>query len=149
MDITITDNFLEDLLKTKKYLWWAGLRTRVRFHNRDLGPFKKGQPRLIKISTRKFFFIKDIKLLDIFIKTKESGKYYWVVGIKNPILKSVDARYYENFTKVNFREMDFSIPYDYNDYLTFRYGDWKKIVKEWNFKKDDNAIVKKEAKCGR
>lgn len=144
LDITITDEYLKKLLKAKKYLWLAGYRTRIRFHNRDIGPFKTGQVRLIKISTRKFFFIKGIKLLDIFIKTKESGKYFWVVGIKNPVLKSVDSHYYENFSTINFNENKLSIPYDWDAYLTYRYGDWKTPVKEWNFKKDDNAIVKKE-----
>ena len=81
-------------------------------------------------------------MLDIFIKTKESGKYFWVVGIKNPVLKSVEARYYENFSSVKFNDADLSIPYDYDDYLTCRYGAWKTPVKEWDFKKDDNAIVK-------
>jgi phosphorylcholine metabolism protein LicD len=143
LDITITDDYLEKLLKAKKYMWLAGFRTRVRFHNRDIGPFKKGQVRLIKVSTRKFFFIKGIKLLDIFIKTKESGQYFWVVGVKNPVLKSAEARYYEKFATVGFNNAKLSIPYDFDDYLSYRYGDWKKPVKEWNFKKDDNAIVKK------
>jgi len=146
LDITITDDYLKNLLKARKYMWLAGYRTRIKYHKNDIGPFKKGTVRMMKVSTRKFLFVKGIKLLDIFIKTKEAGKYFWVVGIKSPVLKSVDAHYYEKFSNVNFKGADLSVPYDLDDYLTSRYGDWKTPVKQWDFRKDDNAIVSKENK---
>ena len=36
-------------------------------------------------------------------------------------------------------EFDYSVPTQYEDYLTYRYGDWKIPVKEYDFKKDDKA----------
>ncbi len=144
VDITIIDDYLERLIKTRKLIWLAGFRTRIRFHDKDIGPFKKGQVRMIKVQTRKFFFIKNFNLLDIFIKTKKDGKYYWIVGRKNTVLKSVDAHFYEKHTTVKFKENNLSIPYNYKEYLTCRYGDWKKTVKEWDFQRDDKAIVSKE-----
>lgn len=144
LDITVTADYLEEVLQAKKFMWLAGYRTRVRFHTKDIGPFKKGQIRMIKVSTRKFFFVKGIKLLDIFIKTKQDGKYFWVVGIKNPVLKSVEAHFYEKFSTVKFSGTELSIPYNCDEYLTSRYGDWKTPIKVWDFKKDDNAIVAKE-----
>ncbi|MBN1971922.1 MAG: LicD family protein [Candidatus Delongbacteria bacterium] len=142
MDITVTEEYGQKLLSLRKEIWKIGFRVRERYHNKDLGPFKDGDLRLFKISTRKFYFFKDLGLLDIFVKKKENDKYFWVVGINNPVLKSVDARYYENFTTVDFQGSKLSIPKDYDDYLTCRYGDWRTPVKEWNFKKDDKAIVK-------
>ena len=81
-------------------------------------------------------------LLDIFIKKKDEGKYFWVVGIKNPVLKSVDAKFYDERTTIDFKGHKYFIPKDYEEYLTCRYGDWKIPQKEWNFKTDDKAIVK-------
>jgi len=141
VDITITDDYLEQFLKLRKFIWLAGYRTRIRFHKNDIGPFKKGQVRLIKVQTRKYLFDKGNDILDVFVKSKIDGKFYWAVGIKNPTLKSVDARYYENFSFIEFKGKDLSIPLDYDDYLTTRYGNWREPVKEWDFQKDDKAIV--------
>ncbi len=141
LDITITDNFTKKLLSIRWRLWLAGYRTRIRTYKLDIGPFKKGRIRMMKIQTRKLFFFKGVSLLDIFIKTKKDGKYFWTVGARNPVLKSAPCQYYEEFTKTEFDGHKYSIPKDYEEYLVYRYGNWQTPVKEWNFRKDDNAIV--------
>ncbi len=144
LDITITEDFIPQLLKVRHKIWKAGFRTRIRYHKKNIGPFKKGEIRMMKIQTRKYYFFKDKSLLDIFIKRKSEGKYFWTVGAKNPVLKSVDAKFYENFSTVNFNDYNYSIPKEFEEYLTCRYGNWKITQKEWNFKKDDKAIIKEE-----
>ncbi len=142
LDLTVTDDYLDKLLKARKELWLKGFRTRIRYYKEDIGPFKKGQVKIMKVQTRKFFFFKGFTLLDIFIKRKVDGKYYWTVGGKNMVLKSAPANFYEEFKKVYFKGHAYSIPRRVEDYLTYRYGDWQKPKKDWNYTKDDNAIVK-------
>jgi competence CoiA-like predicted nuclease len=79
--------------------------------------------------------------LDIFIKREKNGFAYWSVSARNPVLKSVDAKFYRNRTTCTFLSEEFTIPQQTDEYLTFRYGDWRIPKKEWNFKKDDQAIV--------
>ena len=141
LDITITDDHLDKLIKIRWKIWLAGYRTRIRKSKKDMPHFPAGSVRLIKIQTRKFL-LKGVSLLDVFVKTKVDEKYFWTVGIKNPVLKSVPYHFYEKLSKFPFDEYDYSVPTQYEDYLTYRYGDWKIPVKEYDFKKDDKAIEK-------
>ncbi|MCD6181708.1 MAG: LicD family protein [Candidatus Cloacimonetes bacterium] len=143
MDITIMEDQIPVLLKTRKALWRAGYRTRLRYYKEDVGPFKKGEIRMMKIQTRKWFIFKDKSLLDIFIKREKDGLAYWSVSARNPVLKSVEAKFYRNRSFCRFLGEKFAIPQQTKEYLTYRYGDWKTPKKKWNFKKDDQAIVKK------
>lgn len=59
------------------------------------------------------------------------------------VLKSVPSHYYEDFKEIKFNDFDYSVPKHVEDYLTYRYGDWTKTKKDWNYTKDDKAIVKK------
>ena len=139
LDITIVDDHLDKFIKIRWKIWLAGYRTRIRKSKKDMPHFPTGSVRLIKVQTRKFL-LKGVSLLDVFVKTKVDGKYFWTVGIKNPVLKSVPHHFYEELTKFRFDGYDYSVPVKYEDYLTYRYGDWKIPVKEYDFKKDDKAI---------
>ncbi|NOR44556.1 MAG: hypothetical protein GQ534_03140 [Candidatus Delongbacteria bacterium] len=141
LDLTITDDHLDKLIKIRWKIWLAGYRTRIRKSKKDMPHFPAGSVRLIKIQTRKFL-LKGVSLLDVFVKTKVDEKYFWTVGIKNPVLKSVPYHFYEELSKFPFDGYDYSVPTQYEDYLTYRYGDWKIPVKEYDFKKDDKAITK-------
>ncbi len=142
LDITVKYEDLDKILKARKDIWKAGYRTRVRHYKEDIGPFKKGQVKIIKVQTRKLFFFKGFTLLDIFVKKRVDGKYYWTVGGKNIVLKSAPEKFYKELSKVDFKGHDYSIPKDYKEYLTYRYGQWNIVKKDYNYKKDDNAIVK-------
>ena len=141
LDITIKDDYLEKIISIRWKFWLAGYRTRIRRSIKDMPHFPKGSVRLIKIQTRRLFFFKGVDLLDIFVKTKVDDKYFWTVAIKKPVLKSVPYHFYEELSKHTFDGYEYSIPQNYDDYLTYRYGDWKTPVKEYNYKKDDKAIV--------
>jgi phosphorylcholine metabolism protein LicD len=41
---------------------------------------------------------------------------------------------------IEFKGFKYSIPNLTDEYLTYRYGDWKKPVKNWNTFTDDNAL---------
>jgi phosphorylcholine metabolism protein LicD len=141
MDISmcITDRW-KLLLVTLK-LMFKGYRLSYRFYNRNLGPFKKGELRMIKVRNYEKFMKKGAVMLDIFLKRKVEDDYFWTVGIKSPVLKSSPAKFYDNLGLITFNGKEYMIPKDFDGYLTYRYKDWKTPVKQWNFKTDDNAIV--------
>lgn len=139
LDAAVTGDYAKSLLSVRWKMWLAGYRTRIRRYKRDMGPFKKGMPRLLRIQTRKFFIFKDVSLMDIFFKTKFGNEYYWVVNDKRPVLKSCPFNYYEMLGKHIFNGKEYSIPLDAEDYLTYHYGDWKVVKKEWDSRMDDTV----------
>lgn len=143
LDLTIKSSDLDKLLKARRELWKKGFRTRIRYYQEDVGPFKKGQVKIMKIQTRKFFFFKGFTLLDVFVKTRVDDKYFWTVGGKNIVLKSAPAKFYEELKEIEFNGYLYSVPKDVEDYLEYRYGKWQEPKKDWNYTKDDNAIVNK------
>lgn len=140
MDITITEEYLDQLIKIRYKFWLIGYRTRIRTSKSDIPYFPKKSIRLMKIQTTRCFF-KEYNLLDIFIKIKDKEKYFWIVDEKDPVLKSVPAYFYENRTRVHFNGYDYLVPEKFEDYLTYRYGDWKQVQKDYHYKKDDHAII--------
>lgn len=141
MDITITSKYAENLLKIRPQLWRAGYRTRVRRYKKDIGPFKKGMPRILKIQTRKFLFFKQYALLDIFIKYPVGDAYQWTISSKKPVLKAVPLKYYDQHTKIEFDGHQYSAPKDFEGFLEYCYGDWRTPVKDWNFRTGDNCVL--------
>ncbi len=140
VDITVSGRFSEELLAIRWKFWWAGYRTRVRRYKKDQGVFKKGDIRLIKVQTRKWFFLKDKNLLDIFIKYKKGDYYYWAVGRKPMMMKKVEAYYFDNTRNHSFDQSQFTVPYDSEGYLAYHYGaNWRTPIKKWNYLKDDSC----------
>lgn len=144
LDITITEQYMDKVTDLKWQFWWAGYRIRLNKSREEMPHFPIRSVRLIRVKTKRFFFESGIGLMDIFVKKKINDKYYWVVGQRDHVLKSVPSHFYENCTKFNFEGYEYSIPADYEDYLTYRYGEWHKVVKDYDYKKDDNSIVDAE-----
>ncbi len=138
IDVTITKDFEDKLLKIRWKFWLAGYRTRLKKYKKDTGPFKKGEVRMLKL--QKIIPFKKLNLMDIFIKKKIGNEYFWTVSPKNPVLKSVPEQHYEQFTKINFDGWDYMAPKDYEGFLTYCYGNWRTVVKEWNFRTGDNCV---------
>lgn len=141
LDLTIIEQDMDRVLKLKNQFWLAGYKIRPRKSKKEMPHFPIGSIRLLKIKKKKYIFASGIGLMDIFVKKKIDDKYYWIVGQHDHVLKSVPSYFYENFTRYNYDGYDYSVPADYENYLTYRYGDWKKTVKDYDFKKDDNSIV--------
>jgi len=141
MDISMYKTDQKVLMPIMIKLFFKGYRISTKRYRQDIGPFKKGELRMIKIRNFEPFFRKGKVMLDIFLKRKQENKYFWIVGVKSPVLKSSPAPFYDELDWVEFNKKKYMIPKDYEGYLTYRYKDWKTPVKTWNFKKDDNAIV--------
>lgn len=143
LDIAVKQDYLDRLIRIRYKFWLAGYRTRIRRSKKDMPHFPRGSVRIIKIQTRRLFF-KGVTLLDIFIKKEEGDQCYWTMGVKNPILLSAPLRYYEDVTRREFGGYEYLIPGDYETYLAHRYGDWKTPVRDFDYRKDDLAIVKND-----
>lgn len=142
LDITTTQDFTSQLIKLKWKVWFKlGYKMRVKYYKKDVPPFKKGELRIIKIQVRKLYFLKAYTLMDIFVKKEVNDQYFWTVGIKKPVLKSVPSHFYKEFKSHSFNDHTYSIVKNHDEYLSLRYGEWKVPVKEYDFKKDDKAIV--------
>ncbi len=143
VDITISKKYENKLLKAlKNHKLWK-YKVRVKRYNRDLKYFKKDELRIIKIKHFSLPFFQSDVNVDIFLKRLIDDEYYWTVGIKRPVLKSVPRRFYEEFTKIEFNGKFYMVPKDYKGYLTEHYGDWQTPVKKWNFKLDDKSVKEK------
>ena len=142
VDIAVNQIYLDKLIKIRHKFWFAGYRTRIRKSKIDMPHFPKKSVRIIKIQTRWLIF-KGVTLFDIFIKKKVDDNYFWTMGAKDPVILSAPKHFYEDVIRHEFDGYNYLIPRDYENYLVHRYGDWKIPVKEFNFKKDDKAIITK------
>lgn len=142
VDFTITKPYEKILIRNAWRFFLKGYVVRLRRYRRDVKYFKKGEIRMVKISQRSLFSIlKKNVTLEIFIKKKIGDEYYWTVDTKNPVLKAVPERFYDQQTKYIFEGMAFSVPEDYIGYLRCHYGEnWRTPIKEWNFRTDDCSV---------
>ncbi len=117
-----------------------GLRLRLKHVEQHEPPFPPGAPRLLKIRSRRLYFFRGDALIDVFIKYRHGDDYHWLIGTRTH--KSAPARFYDELGSVTFNGRRYSIPRDVEDYLAFRYGDWRTPVTEWNTFRDDLAVKK-------
>ncbi len=144
MDISMLDTSKLKLFLIVPILMLKGYRITLQNHQADIGPFKKGQLKIVKIRNFAPGFKKGQVTLDIFLKRQVNGDCFWVVGIDKRVLKSTPAHLTNSQTSWKFKAKDYLIPKEYNGYLSFRYGDWQTPQKEWDFRTDDQAIVKRD-----
>jgi len=114
------------------------LRVRVRKFDNTTEFFNKGDIRIIKIRNKRFFnLLKGSVCLEIFVKYPKKENTYWMIGNTT---KNVPSKYYAKLESIKFKDYLFSIPMLTEEYLTYRYGDWEKVVKEWDTFTDDKAL---------
>ncbi|WAJ69677.1 LicD family protein [Catenovulum adriaticum] len=141
MDLTITEHQIPNLKQALKALP-KKYRVRKRYYFTNYKAIKEGNLRLIRISNRKWFFFKGKVRMDIFVKYSDQENYYWTVGGKNNfVIKSIPKRFYDKTEAYEFNKQKYLVPQNYTQYLTLRYGDWQKPVKEWDCLNDDNAKI--------
>ena len=126
---------IDDLIMNLKS---KNLRVRVRKFDNTTEFFNKGDIRIIKIRNKRFFnLLKGSVCLEIFVKYPKKENTYWMIG---NTIKNVPSKYYAKLQSIKFKDYLFSIPMLTEEYLTYRYGDWKKPVKQWNTFTDDKAL---------
>ena len=138
LDISIHESEIGKLDKLQQTLKKNGFRIRTRTFSLDSDFFAKGDLRMIKIRTKRFFgLVKGNVCLDIFIKYTKNEKTYWEIANK---VKNVPSKYYDTFKTLDFKGNTYAIPELTDEYLTYRYGDWQTPVKDWDTSKDEKAL---------
>jgi hypothetical protein len=105
---------------------------------------QQGCVRLIKVWRRKFLFFKGDQLLDIFVHYNQDDKIYWALGSDKDeiVLNSMPIGFHQNLKTIFFDKKLYWIPAEDDAFLTYRYGDWRTPVKEWNAFTQDGALTK-------
>ena len=148
-DVDISINY-QDAEKFDKLRWkfyFKGYRVTRRRGIQSYGPIKPNDYRIFKMKPIGLAFFKmffpalaeKMVVLDIFVKTDDDTHTYWQSMGK--ILR-VDKSHYQSIEEVELMGRKLSVPFNYKDYLTAKYGDWSIPVKEWLCKEDEKAIVK-------
>ena len=120
----------------------AGYLVRVRYQEKEDPPLKLNEVRIIKIYNRKYLFTKGEVMMDCFVATRMDEQYVWSCGgLNHYTKKGVPARFYDTIDDLIFNGKHYFIPSNVEDYLTFRYGDWKTPQEKWDYRKDDGAII--------
>lgn len=138
LDISIHESEFNKLSLLQNTLKKKGYRVRTRVFEKESDIFKKGNLRMIKIRTKRFFgLLKGNVCLDVFIKYTKNKKTYWEIANK---VKNVPSEYYDTFKTLDFKGKSYAIPELTDAYLTYRYNDWQTPVKDWDTAKDDRAL---------
>ena len=146
VDLSISVNDSKRFAKKRWRLLLKGYRVTVRKMYRDIGPLKKGQYRVFKV---KQFLPSIIKwafpiakrfmvVADIFVKASDKQYTYWQAMDK---IMRVDKIYYSHHEIIEYNGMKLKIPFDYENYLSDKFGDWKTPVKNWKCGKDEKTII--------
>ena len=139
VDMSINHDQLDKLDHFCSELKKAGYRVRTRHFDETSEFFTKNNIRMIKLREKRFFgLLKGAVCLDVFIKYQHGENSYWEIDDKT---KFVPSKFYRTFKHITFKDFDYKIPSLIDEYLTYRYGDWQKQVKNWDTSKDDNAIA--------
>ncbi|MFC1524144.1 LicD family protein [Thermodesulfobacteriota bacterium] len=77
--------------------------------------------------------------IDIFFKYKFKDNMYWMAYGKENFVPS--DRLGTEFVEIDFYDLKFKIPKQYNEYLTYKYGDWMTRNEKWTHDNDDFTIV--------
>lgn len=96
-----------------------------------------GEIRLIKVKGRKMLVLPDEHMLDIFVKTRHEGHVWWQ-AVRHTL--RVDEHHYDGFELVEWEGRKVRAPLDYKAYLTAKYGDWSKPVKEWTVDMEQTIV---------
>lgn len=138
IDISVLSNETNKFKKLFNLLKVNNYRVRVRYFNYDKPPFKRGDIRLIKIREKYFFgLIKGPVCFEIFILYSMKKRVYWKVGSR---IASVPDKFFKSVSKINFQNYNYNIPKLTVEYLKYRYGNWKKQVKNWDSMNDDLSL---------
>ena len=61
------------------------------------------------------------------------------------VLMVVPKHFFERLERLEFYGMEFNVPSDVEDYLAYKYGDWRVPVRNWLYYRDDGAVYSRRA----
>jgi lipopolysaccharide cholinephosphotransferase len=146
IDLSISVDDSKKFAKRRWKLFLKGYRVSARKMVRDTGPFKKGQYRIFKVkrflpTLIKWAFPTANKLMvvaDVFVKASDEQFTYWQAMDK---VMRVVRKHYSGHENIEYNGRRLKVPFEYEGYLTAKFGEWKIPVKEWECGKDEKTIV--------
>lgn len=146
VDLSISVDDSNRFAEKRWKLFLKGYRVTTRRMQRDIGALKKGQYRIFKVkqflpSILKWAFPiakKFMVVADILVKSTDKQFTYWQA--MNKIMR-VDNKYYSHYEIIEYNGLKLKVPFEYKNYLTDKFGDWKIPVKKWRCGEDEKTIV--------
>lgn len=141
IDLAVDSSDLPRLKYAAIILFFKGYRIRFRRAEVQAGPLALGDVRVVKIWKRRFFFLRG-EMIDIFLRYSENENCYWLLGGKDRMsLCKMPARFHNELSSIQFNGRNYIIPRDWDEFLTYRYGDWRIPVKAWDAFVNDGSIT--------
>lgn len=146
VDISIPASAVPNFLKLRFALLCRGYKLSVRRSTIEAGPIKRGDYSIFKIKPLAGYLLHwlipshhdKFIVLDVFVKTNDSKHTYWQA--KRKVMR-VEKEFYESFETVSYHSQLLKVPQRFRDYLTQKYGDWSKPVKDWECSRDEKTII--------
>ncbi len=141
MDISIFPDDVE-LMRTKVMPEIQKLRYRcyTRKFSKDIAPFNPDDIRSFKVRNNRLFFFRGYVKLDIFVFYNINKKLYWMeLGEAH----SLPEELLQEFGTIKFNGKDYRIPKNYDEYLTYHYGDWRVPNEDYNSSVDNIRTLDK------
>lgn len=144
MDMSIMETKYAKLQQLAWKIRLLGYWARVRRIKRDLPPMKRGTVRVLRVRNRKFGLLAGPIKLDIFIRHPAGDTYCWIQGYTGrEVTLAAPKKYFEPRIKTNFDGQEYWIPEAFEEYLSFRYGEWRIPRKQWDPLTEDGSIIRK------
>lgn len=140
MDLFVDARDVDKILALRWWLWRIGCRLSTRAFEQDNTFARTGQMRILKVKTLRHFGPHRGTLnLDVIVKYKQNDHYFWKIG---KVIKKVPSHFYDSFGEIEFRGRVYPTPCDLEAYLATRYGDFRQVVKDYDYQSDDRSIVR-------
>ena len=114
-------NFLDEFINTSKHNFVALIHSHIT--NKII--FKNGHNAEFKSLT---FFSKILKFIALLIPRKTLNFIFKNLSFEHYNVK-VPKKFFNECVEYSFYDELFFVPKEYNNYLKYRYGDWKKKIK--------------------
>ena len=138
LDFFVHADDVRSIEKLKLRLFMIGCRLHKRRFRKKTDFCDAGDCRIFKIKTLRKFDGHALTF-DLIVKHPFEGHFYWEVG---KVQKRVPRGFYDTFDTIDYQGRTYSTPKNTDDYLVERYGDWLITRKEYDYKTDDNAILR-------
>lgn len=130
-DISVNAEHLDDFMNVAQIAKDLGWRVKIRYFEEDTPFAAKGAPRAIKITDTWLGKFRGLTRMDVFIKYPMENYMCWTAAERH---MRVEKHYYEDCDFIAWNGLQLRAPKNHSDYLTEKYGDWSKTVKNWSCK---------------